>query len=125
MAISQAKSKRKSTGGRYKSYRKKKQYELGHLPTSTKIAPKKLRKLRILGNNLRLRLLAQDVVNVYNPKEKKYVKSKILSIVESSANRHFIRRGILTKGSIIKTEAGNAKVTSRPGQEGTINAVLV
>lgn len=125
MAISQLKSKRKTTGGRYKKYRKKKQYELGNLPTFTKIGSRKIRKFRVIGNNAKFRLLSQDIANVYNPKEKKYVKSKIIGIVENSANRHFIRRGILNKGAIIKTEAGNAKITSRPGQEGTINAVLV
>ena len=31
----------------------------------------------------------------------------------------------MTKGTIIETEKGKAKITSRPGQEGSINAVLV
>ena len=125
MAISQLRSKRKVSSGRYKKYRKKKQYELGSLPTFTKIGTRKIRRLRIIGNNVKFRLLSQEIANIYNPKEKKYVKSKILGIVENSANRHFIRRGILNKGAIIKTEIGNAKITSRPGQEGTINAILV
>ena len=56
---------------------------------------------------------------------KKYSKLKILNIIDNKANRHFVRRNIITKGAIIKTEKGNARVNSRPGQEGSINAVLV
>jgi small subunit ribosomal protein S8e len=35
------------------------------------------------------------------------------------------RRAIITKGAIIETSKGNARVTSRPGQCGIINAVLL
>ncbi|MEM2426420.1 MAG: hypothetical protein QXE83_05420 [Archaeoglobaceae archaeon] len=31
----------------------------------------------------------------------------------------------MTKGAIIQTEIGKAKVTNRPSQEGIINAVLI
>ncbi|MEK6848627.1 MAG: 30S ribosomal protein S8e, partial [Nanoarchaeota archaeon] len=41
------------------------------------------------------------------------------------ANRHFIRRNIMTKGSVIDTELGKARITSRPGQDGVVNAVLI
>ena len=50
---------------------------------------------------------------------------KIKSIVENSANRHFVRRGSLTKGAVVETEQGQARVVSRPGQSGTINAILI
>ena len=46
-------------------------------------------------------------------------------VVENPANRHYIRRNILTRGTIIKTEKGNARITSRPGQDGVVNAVLI
>jgi len=36
-----------------------------------------------------------------------------------------MRRSILTKGAIIKTEIGDARITNRPGQDGIINAVLL
>ena len=55
----------------------------------------------------------------------KYAKAKIISVVETPANRHFVRRNIMTKGCTIQTDKGRAVVTNRPGQEGTINAVLV
>jgi len=36
-----------------------------------------------------------------------------------------VRRNIITKGAVIKTEKGPARVTSRPGQHGIINAILL
>ena len=125
MAISQERSRRKSTGGRYRTLKKKKSYELGSLPAYTKLAKKKIIGKRGLGGSIKLRVLASETANVYNSKEKKYEQLKIITIVENPANRHFVRRNIMNKGAIIKTEKGNARITSRPGQSGVINAVLI
>ncbi|MCK4384091.1 MAG: 30S ribosomal protein S8e, partial [Candidatus Lokiarchaeota archaeon] len=35
------------------------------------------------------------------------------------------RRHILTKGAVVETELGNARITSRPGQHGTLNGILM
>ena len=59
------------------------------------------------------------------PKSGKSSASKIIEVVENSANPNYVRQNIITKGSIIETEKGKAKVTSRPGQHGVVNAVLV
>lgn len=125
MAIVQKRSKRKISGGRYRSWRKKRVHELGTLPSFTKLGKKVVKSVRTIGGSKKRVLLSGDIANVYNPKEKKYEKLKIETIVENPANRHFIRRNIITKGTIIKTEKGKARVTSRPGQEGNINAVLI
>jgi small subunit ribosomal protein S8e len=55
----------------------------------------------------------------------KVKKVKITNVLESPANRHYARENIITKGAILETEAGKARVTSRPGQDGTVNAVLL
>ena len=60
MAITQARSKRKPTGGRYISYRKKRKTELGRLPSLTKIGKTKLKVLRVLGGNLKQRLISAE-----------------------------------------------------------------
>ena len=52
-------------------------------------------------------------------------KAKLKKVIENKASRHFARMGIITKGAIIETDKGKAKVTNRPGQDGVINAVLV
>lgn len=90
-----------------------------------KLGTTKLSQLRVTGGNEKLRLLSVDVANIADPKTKKMVKSKILTVVENPADPHFVRRNILTKGAIIDTELGRARVTSRPGQDGTVNAVLI
>jgi len=125
MAISHKRAKRKISGGRYKSKIVKRLAGLGNLPRHTKIGEKTTKIIRVIGGNKKVFLLKSDIVNVYDNKNKKYIQSKILSVIENPANRHFIRRNILTKGAVVKTEMGNVKLTSRPGQEGTINGILL
>jgi len=60
-----------------------------------------------------------------NPKTKKASVTDLKTILESPANRHFVRRNIITKGAVIETPNGKAKVTNRPSQEGFVNAVLI
>ena len=124
MAVTHFRARRKITGGRYKSASKK-YCHVGGLPTHTKLGEKSSRVARTRGGSLKQRLLAFNVANVYDPKLKKCVLAKIETVYENSANRHFIRRNNLTKGTLIKTDKGNARITSRPGQEGTLNAILI
>ena len=65
------------------------------------------------------------MANVVDPKTQKSKKVKILTVVENSANPFYVRRNIINRGAIIETEIGKAKVTSRPGQHGLINAILL
>ena len=99
--------------------------DLARVPSNTKLEEKKIVKVRMLGGSFKNIQLSNNTANVYNPETKKYVQSKILTVVNSQANRNFVRRNIMTKGAIIKTELGEAKITSRPGQEAQINAVLI
>ena len=111
MAISQHRSLRKPTGGRYKKgYRKKKQFELGREPALTRIEKKRIKSVRTMGNHRKFRLLSQDIANLFDPKTKKYEKAKIKNVIENPANRHFVRRNIMTKGTVIETEKGKAEI---------------
>ncbi len=67
--------------------------------------------------------LSVDFVNLVG-KDGKTTKTKIKNVVDNPADKHLARRNIMTKGAIIETEHGKAKITSRPGQDGVINAVL-
>lgn len=124
MAIVQQRSVRKATGGRYKSVKGKKKHSLGRLPIMTKLGTSKTRVDRVYGGNLKKRALNEEFVNVQGA-DGKSQKVKIEAVVENPANRHFVRRNILNKGTVVKTSAGNARITSRPGQIGTVNAVLI
>ncbi|MFP4112646.1 MAG: 30S ribosomal protein S8e [Candidatus Woesearchaeota archaeon] len=125
MGISQLRSKRTKTGSRYKDSRKKKQSEIGSLPTLTKIGKQKVAEERSTGGNKSYKVLSADIANCFDPKTKKYSKVKIVAVKENPANRNYARRNIMTKGTIIETEKGDAKVTNRPGQDNVVNAVLV
>lgn len=127
MAISQrGRQSRKATGGRYKSPRAKKKHELGRRPTNTTIAEKEVKKeLRGRGGCSKEILLNASTVNLLNPKTKKFEKVRLKTVAESPANLNYIRRNILTRGSIVETEKGKARITSRPGQNGSLNAVLI
>lgn len=125
MAISQFRSKRKTSGGSYRAIRKSRLREQGSLPIHTKIGKTKTKNVRVRGKNYKTKVLVGEFANVYDPTTKKNYKVKIETIVDNPANRHFIRRNIITKSAIIKTEKGNARITSRPGQHGIINAVLI
>jgi small subunit ribosomal protein S8e len=125
MVITQSKSKRSASGARYISFRKKKLYEKGTEPSLTRVGKRRVKKTKGMGGNTKTKVFLTEIANVLDPKTKKYEKSKIKAVLENPANRHFIRRNIMTKGSIIDTEKGKAKITSRPGQDGTVNAILI
>ena len=125
MVLTQYRAKRKVTGGRYKSHRNDRQFEKSGHPSLTKIEKRRVKKIRKMGGNRKIVLLSTDTANLYDPKTKKYQKVKIKTSLENPANRHFVRRDILTKGAVVETEAGKAKITSRPGQDGAVNAVLI
>lgn len=125
MARSCLRARRKVSGGRYKNIKGKKLKDLAGEPALTKIGDVKARIKKIRGGYTKKNLLFGNVANIYDPKTKKYIKAKIESVKDNSANRHFVRRNIITKGAIIKTDKGDAMVKSRPGQSGVIDAVLV
>jgi small subunit ribosomal protein S8e len=125
MVISQRRSNKKPTGGRYIDYRKKKLNEKGGLPTYTKLGENKSKNVSVLGGNEKIKLMNANTANVLDKKTGKYSKVKIKVIMETPSNRNYARRNIITKGTIIDTDLGKAKILSRPGQDGLINAVLI
>ncbi len=125
MVIMQKRSKRKPTGGRYKKLKVRRKANMGNLPTMTKLGDTKLKKVRTRGGNEKIRILRTDKVNVLDQSTKKFTVATILGTEESPANRNYERRNIITKGATVKTDIGMVKITSRPGQTGTLNGVLI
>ncbi|MEM4396542.1 MAG: 30S ribosomal protein S8e [Candidatus Woesearchaeota archaeon] len=121
--ITQARSKRKYTGKKYLKYKKKKLYEKGSNPTHTKLGPTKRKVERVKFGNYKVRLLNDEFVNVAVDGTVK--KVKILNVIENQADKQLVRQNVITKGAIVKTELGLVKITSRPGQVGVINGVLI
>ncbi len=118
-------SRRKPTGGLYRPHRKKRKYEMGRPQVETLIGERKIKKVRVRGGNYKIKLFRDMFANVYVPKEGKVVRAEIKRVVENPAHVHYARRNVITKGAIIETSVGLAKVTNRPSQEGIINAVLI
>jgi len=79
---------------------------------------------RIVGGHYKPVLLSAKEVNVSDQKGKTQ-KTEILNVVENPANPNLVRRNVITKGAVVETKLGRVRVTSRPGQEGTVNGVLV
>jgi small subunit ribosomal protein S8e len=121
----QGKSKRMKTGGRRKLARKKQKFEIGGEKHPTNIGPKDHKQMRTRANNKKIKVVASPTACVTDQKTKKARIVKIKNVLENPANIHYVRRNIITKGAIIETEIGKAKVTSRPGQDGCINAILL
>ena len=120
------KSSRKGAGnGKVKrKIRDKRRSENGGFFANTRIGEENHTKpVRGRGGTLKNKLQYAASANLLT--DKGYKRVKITSIVESPDNRNFSRLKIMTKGSIIETEAGKAVITNRPGRDGSVNARLV
>jgi len=118
MAVSQFRSKKSVSGRKYVSFRKTRSCDLGSDPALTQIGKERSKVKRVKGGNLKISVLSSQFVNV--AEGSKTIKLNIDSVIENPANVNYTRRNIITKGSIVKTEKGNVKITSRPGQSGTL-----
>lgn len=127
MAIWQAESQRKSSGGRRIAAHKKRKFEIGREAQPATLGEPKRKSVRIRGGHTRVRIITGNQVIVTDPKTGKARKADIVppGVVTNAANPHYVRRNIITKGAVVKTNLGLARITSRPGQDGTLNAVLV
>ena len=121
----QGDSRRKPSGGRLVRSRGKRKFEMGREATDTHLAPMRSKKMRTFGGNQKMRLFRCDVANVTNPTDGTTQKCAIENVEGNPANQYYTRRNIITRGAIIKTSQGSARVTNRPGQEGFVNAVLI
>lgn len=116
---------RKITSGKYHSNRKKKSYERSTQENPVSLGETKRKSIRVLGGNKKIVLLKADSANVLSSKTKKIQKAEIKNVIETPQNVFLARQNRLTKGAIIETSLGKAKITNRPSQEGSINAILI
>jgi len=127
MGVYQWRDKRKLTGGKKNWYYKvKRKYSYGRyfLPSTVESMEERT-PIRVRGGKMKIRLRKVAYAIVSDPKTGKSVKARILRVTATPANREYARRQIIVKGSIIETSEGRARVTSRPGQHGIVNAVLL
>ena len=125
MARSQSRSSRKYTGKKYKYFHKKRKKNLERPPIETQIGQEKKKKQRTLGGNYKLKLFSSNFVNVTDLSTNTTSKVKILKFESNIASKDINRRHVITKGAIIETELGKVKISSRPGQHGVLNGILI
>ncbi|MEW5839494.1 MAG: 30S ribosomal protein S8e [Thermoproteota archaeon] len=116
---------RKMTGGRKVANRGRRKFEIDRYPNEAIVGAADIVTRRTRGANVKAAFKTAEFANVVDRDAKKVTKSKILRVTKNPANRDYERRGVVSKGAVIETEAGSALVTSRPGQDGVVNAVLV
>ncbi|MDD2473175.1 MULTISPECIES: 30S ribosomal protein S8e [unclassified Methanoculleus] len=121
----QGRSVRKPSGGRYHTSQGKKRSEIGRAPAETHIGEDRKKVVRTYGGNQKVRALRVDYATVANPATGETRKAKIETVEANSANPNYVRRNLLTRGAIIRTEMGRARIVSRPSQDGVVNAVLI
>ena len=117
-------TKRKKTGGKKRAYRTKRIYEQGRQPIETLFGETKRKKVRGVSDVTKVKLVKAEYVNVSNPNTGITERMEILDVIRNPANADYNRRGVINKGTIIRTEKGLAKIVSRPGQQGALNAVI-
>ncbi|QSG03993.1 30S ribosomal protein S8e [Natranaeroarchaeum sulfidigenes] len=121
--VDHGRSLRKRTGGRLRPNTDRKKHQLGREPTETSVGETSLRTVDARGGTVKVRALKIDTASVATGEET--VQADIEDVVENDADPNYARRNIITKGAVIETSEGRARVTSRPGQTGQVNAVLV
>jgi small subunit ribosomal protein S8e len=125
MGIWQGRSRRKRTGGRLRPIRKKRRFEIARELQHATLGGGTVKKYRVRGANLKLRILTTQTINVYDPATKSTKSAKIVTVRENPANPNYVQRNIITRGALLETELGLVKVRSRPGQDGILNGVRV
>jgi small subunit ribosomal protein S8e len=118
---------RKPSGGlRSRGYKVKRKALTGSSPTLTRFSSGDERVVeRVTGGNVKVRAVRVAEAVVSDPRTGVAKKAKILRVVETPANREYARRNIIVKGTVIETSMGRSVVTSRPAQDGVVNAVII
>ncbi len=114
----------RGTGAKKVKAADKRLRHVGNYPANTKLAGNEERKiLRTKGGRTKVKLKRALYANVAG-KDGKAKKVKILRVLESNTPT-MARQGVVVKGAVVETEMGKARVTSRPGQDGVVNAKLI
>jgi len=113
----------KITGGRRHVLRSRRKYEIDRFPNDALIGDQITITRKVRGKNIKTSIKTIDSVNLAI--DSKIKRVKIIKVLENATNNDYQRRGVISKGAILETEEGKCRVVSRPGQHGTVNAILV
>lgn len=118
-------AKREQSGGRRIAHRKKRKFEQGTFPVETKMGEQKRKFVRGRGGTIKIKAMSEKQICVTDTKTGKTEKTGVVRVIKNPANIDYNRRGVITKGAIVETPLGQARITSRPGQHGILNGILI
>ena len=98
---------------------------MGRTPTETLMGEEKKRLIDSRSKAKKTPALRLNQVNVTDPSKNVTFRAELQDVERNPANMDYQRRKVITRGTIIKTSKGRAMVTSRPGQDGILNAILI
>ena len=113
----------KITGGRRHPLRTRRKYEIDRFPNEALVGDQITITRKVRGKNVKTSIKTIDSVNLAIDSKVKRVK--IIRVLENATNNDYQRRGVVSKGALLETEEGKCRGVSRPGQHGTVNAILV
>ena len=116
---------RKVSGGRKVALRGRRKFEIDRYPNEATLGPLDIVSRKVRGRNIKTAFKAVDFANITDPASNKTIKAKIIRVSKNNANKDYERRGVISKGAVLETEGGLARVLSRPGQHGTVNAIAI
>ena len=106
MSISRnSRHKRRATGGRMPIHKKKRKFEMGRVPSMTKIGAKRVIFVRGRGGNIKTRALKNDHGNFSWGSEAISCKTRILDTVYNATNNELVRTKTLVKNTIVSIDS--------------------
>ena len=106
MSISRnSRHKRRATGGRMPIHKKKRKFEMGRVPTMTKLGAKKTINVRGRGNHIKRRALRIDHGSFSWGSECTSAKTRVLDTVYNATNNELVRTKTLVKNTIVLIDA--------------------
>ncbi|TBT97799.1 ribosomal protein S8 [Hamiltosporidium magnivora] len=110
MGISRTnRNKRTSTGGKKRTYCKKRKHSLARQTSSTRIGEERIKSIRVRGGNEKLRALRLNN-GVFTIKSHGFTfDAKILQVVYHPTSNELMRTNTLTKSAVLQIESPEAK----------------
>ncbi|KAJ1978467.1 ribosomal protein S8A [Dimargaris cristalligena] len=106
MGISRdSRHKRSASGAKRAFYRKKRKFESGRQPASTKVGAKSIHTVRTRGGNTKRRAMRLESGNYSWGSESTTRKCRIVSVVYNATNNEMVRTNTLVKGAVIQVDA--------------------
>ena len=114
----------KITGGIRHPLKSRRKFQMDRYPNEALMGEQLTVTRKTRGNNRKTAIKTANVVNVILA-DGKIKSSEIVKVLQNQTNNDYQRRGVITKGVIVETKDGECRIVSRPGQDGTLNGILL